>query len=238
MTKTLHALALTLTIAMLLPLTAAAQFGEDEEKPPGHEEDAAEPKMEGEEPTIEASFDSGGPSGWMFGVAPRVGLDIPTSALNPFLALGLEFDVWLPVLDNRLMLAADFAFTYPREDGSGNDPRLGGAYDYETKVLVLKWAIDASWRFFPPDRTLIPFAGLGFVVQYLRTAQTMSTETGTNTERNGAPGFEIFGGLDWKLGIGYLFGDVRFAYTDLDHRFTGDINAGNVTICVGYRFVF
>jgi hypothetical protein len=218
---------LVLAIAFLLPLEAAAQFGEDEA-----EEDEGESK-------IEASFDSGGPSGWMFGVAPRVGLDIPTSKLNPFVVAALEFDVFLPVLDNRLVLALDFSFTYPREDGSGTDERTGGAYDWETKVLELKWALDAIWRFFPPDRTLIPYAGIGFALQYLRTAQTTSIpDTGENTEQGAEPGFEILGGLDWKLGIGYLFADVRFVFTDLDHRFAGDLNGGNVTICVGYRFVF
>ena len=223
----LHIIVATMLISLVLPLEAAAQFGEDE----ANEEES--------ESNIEASFDSSSTSGWMFGVAPRVGLDIPTSKLNPFVVLGLEFDVFLPVLDNRLVAALDFSFTYPREDGSDTDERTGGAYDWETKVLELKWAIDAIWRFFPPDRKLIPFAGVGFALQYLRTAQTTSIpQTGENTERNAEPGFEILGGLDWKLGIGYLFGDVRFVFTDLDHRFTGDINGGNVTICVGYRFVF
>lgn len=227
MTK-LHITTPILLAALTLPLVAAAQFGEDE----ASETDESDSK-------IEASFDSGGPSGWMFGLAPRVGLDIPTSKLNPFVAAALEFDVFLPVLDNRLVAALDFSFTYPREDGSGTDERTGGAYDWETKVLELKWSLDAIWRFFPPDRTLIPFAGLGFALQYLRTAQTTSIpRSGENTEHNAEPGFEILGGLDWKLGIGYLFGDVRFVFTDLDHRFTGDTNGGNVTICVGYRFVF
>jgi opacity protein-like surface antigen len=172
-------------------------------------------------------------------VAPRIGLDIPTSKLNPFLVAAVEFDVFLPVLDNRLVLALDFSFTYPREDGSGNDPRIGGSYDWETKVLELKWALDVIWRFFDDSHTLIPYAGLGPVIQYLSTKQTTSIPgSGENTERNAEFGFEILGGLDWQLGPGYLFGDLRFVFTKLDHRFTGDINAGNVTICAGYRFVF
>jgi len=217
---------LVLAIAFLLPLEAAAQLGEDEAK----EEES--------EPAIEASFD-GGSEGWMFGIAPRVGLDIPTSELKPFVVAAVEFDVFLPVLDNRLVLALDFSFTYPREDGTGTDERTGGAYDWETKVLQLKWSLDVIWRFFPPDRTLIPFAGVGFALQYLRTVQTTSIpDTGDNTESNAEPGFEVLGGLDWKLGVGYLFGDVRFVFTDLDHHFAGDINGGNVTVCAGYRFTF
>jgi len=193
----------------------------------------------GSEPAVEAGLDTGS-GDWKFGLAPRVGLDIPTSKLGPFVAAALEFDVFLPVLDNRLVLALDFSFTYPREGGSGSDPRIpGGTYDWETKVLELKWAIDVIWRFLDDTHALTPYVGLGPVVQYLRTAQTTSIEgAGENTEKSGEFGFEVLGGLDWKLGIGYLFGDVRFVLTDLDHRFTGDTNAGNVTICAGYRFVF
>jgi opacity protein-like surface antigen len=191
------------------------------------------------DPAIEASLDTGA-DGWRFGLAPRVGLDIPTSKLGPFVSAALEFDVFLPVLDNRLVLALDFSFTYPREEGSGQDPRVpGGSYDWETKVLEFKWAIDVIWRFLDDTHALTPFVGLGPAVQYLRTAQTTSIDgAGENTEKSAEFGFEVLGGLDWKLGIGYLFGDVRFAFTDLDHRFTGDTNAGNVTICAGYRFVF
>lgn len=218
-----YIIAITLLVALLLPPTVAAQEDEDDV---------------GDEPELETSFDSDS-SGWKFGVAPRVGLDIPTSELNPFVVAALEFDVFLPVLDNRLVVAVDFSFTYPREDGGGNDPRTGGAYDWETKVLELKWAIDVIWRFFDDSRTVIPFAGLGPALQYLRTAQTTTTPgSGENTESNAEFGFEILGGVDFKLGIGYLFGDVRFVFTMLDHRFAGETNAGNVTICAGYRFVF
>jgi opacity protein-like surface antigen len=191
------------------------------------------------EPAVEAGLDSGS-GGWRFGLAPRVGLDIPTSKLKPFVAAALEIDVFLPVLDNRLVLALDFSFTYPREEGGGTDPRVpGGTYDWEVKVLELKWALDVIWRFLDDTHALTPFVGLGPAVQYLRTAQTTSIDgAGENTERGAEFGFEILGGLDWRLGPGYLFGDVRFVLTDLDHRFTGDTNAGNVTICAGYRFVF
>jgi opacity protein-like surface antigen len=224
MTRTIHS-----TVAFLLAASLfapAAALAEDDG-------DAASGA------SVEAGLDSGS-GDWKFGLAPRVGLDLPTSKLKPFVVAALEFDVFLPVLDNRLVLALDFSFTYPREEGSGTDPRIpGGTYDWETKVLELKWALDVIWRFFDDTRPLTPFVGLGPAVQYLRTAQTTSIDgAGENTERSAEFGFEILGGLDWRLGPGYLFGDVRFVLTDLDHRFTGDTNAGNVTICAGYRFVF
>src|SRR2546428_752710 len=61
---------------------------------------------------------------------------------------------------------------------------------------------------------------------------------GTNTETSGKPGFELVGGVDYKLGPGRLLGEARFVYSSLDHTLTGSSNAGNVTISLGYRFVF
>jgi len=189
----------------------------------------------GDEPAVELTTPK---SGWGFGIAPRVGLDIPTSELEPFVVAGLELDLFLPVLDRRLVLALDTSFTYPRTDGNGSDARVGGAYTYDVKVLELKFALDVIFRFFDDSHAIIPFAGLGFALQYLATTQEASFDSEENTERNAEPGFEILGGVDFALGPGFVFGDVRFVYSKLDHNFTGDTNAGNVTVCAGYRFVF
>jgi hypothetical protein len=214
---------LTVIVALLLLVAPAAA-----------QADAADAGGE-DEPTVELTTPS---SGWGFGVAPRVGLDIPTSELKPFVVAALELDLFLPVLDRRLLAAFDFSFTYPRTDGEGNDARVGGDYDYDIKVLELKFALDVIFRFFDDTHKIIQFAGLGFALQYLKTTQETSFDSAENTEHNAEPGFEILGGVDFELGPGYVFGDVRFVFTKLDHKFTGDTNAGNVTICAGYRFVF
>lgn len=217
----------TALLAAAFVLLAAPVLAQDEP--------FAEDEGEAAEPTVELTTPS---SGLGFGIAPRVGLDIPTSELKPFVVAALEVDLFLPVLDRRLVAALDFSFTYPRTDGQGNDPRVGGDYTYDIKVLELKWALDVIFRFFDDTHTIIPFAGVGFALQYLKTTQETSFDSAENTEHNAEPGFEILGGADFKLGPGYIFGDVRFVFTKLDHKFTGDTNAGNVTICAGYRFVF
>ena len=173
-----------------------------------------------------------------FGLAPRVGLDVPTSDLEPFLVAALEVDFFLPILERRLALAIDMSFTRPHHSGSGSDPRIGGEYKYEIDVLQLKAALDivlrlASNRSFP-----IPFVGLGPICQYVRTTQTTSIASGENTEWSIEPGFEVLAGLDIPLGPGFLLFDFRYVFSDLAHRFTGDTNAGNVTSAAGYRLVF
>jgi len=172
------------------------------------------------------------------GLAPRVGLDVPTSDLDPFLVAALEVDVFLPVLDRRLVLALDLSFTMPRHSGSGSDPRIGGEYRYELEVLQLKAALDIVFRLASNESMPIPFVGVGPICQYVRAVQTTSIAAGENTEWSLEPGFEVLAGLDIPLGPGFVLFEVRYVFSALAHRLTGDTNAGNVTTAAGYRFVF
>jgi hypothetical protein len=48
----------------------------------------------------------------------------------------------------------------------------------------------------------------------------------------------VVGGFDYALGPGRLLVEARFVYTGLSHLWTGETSAGNVTVGVGYRFLF
>jgi hypothetical protein len=172
-----------------------------------------------------------------FAVAPRIGFDVPTSDLNPFLVAGLELDLFLPLLDRRLVLALDTSYTRPSHSGVGSDPRIGGEYSHRIDVHQLKVALDVILRFTDDRPGPVPFVGLGPVMHYLRTEQTTSITGYENTEWNLEPGFEALIGLDIPLGPGFLLFDFRYIYTDLNHRFAGDSNAGNTTTAVGYRII-
>lgn len=173
-----------------------------------------------------------------FGFAPRVGLSVPTSDLDPFIVAALEIDFFLSVLDQRLALALDTSFTRPGYSGRGVDPRIGGEYTYKLRVFQLKAALDVVLRFASKRSVPIPYLGLGPILHYVRTVQTTSIAAGENTEWSLEPGFEVLVGLDIPIGPGFLLFDFRYVLTDLDHRFTGDSNTGNVTTTTGYRFVF
>ena len=175
--------------------------------------------------------------GW-FGIAPRIGLDVPTSDLDPFMVAALELDFFLPIWNRRIALAVDLSFTRPSHSGRGFDPRIGGEYRYEVDVLQLKGALDLVFRFAERETTPIPFMGLGAVCQYILTEQTTTIAAGENTEWSFEPGFEVLAGLDIALGPGFILFDIRYVFTDLRHRFTGDTNAGNVTTAAGYRLIF
>lgn len=176
-------------------------------------------------------------AGWRFAVAPRVGLTIPTSSLGAMVVGGLELDFALPVAQRRLVVALDLSVTQPGHDGQGSDPRTG-AYTFSISETELKVGLDLLYRVFTADHRLVPYGGAGLVMHMLKTTETNSMAPGDNTAQDTNFGFEIVGGVDYKLGPGLLLGELRIVYTGLDHLWTGDTNAGNVTVGVGYRFIF
>jgi hypothetical protein len=175
---------------------------------------------------------------WSFGIAPSVGLTVPTSALGPFVIGGLELDFALPVLDKRLVVALDASLTRPGKSGSGTDARVGGAYDYDLKVTELKLGLDLVFRFFGADRPLVPYLGVGPIVHLLKSTETSTLAPGENSAQGTKYGVEVVGGVDYRLGPGLLLGEVRYVYSALDHLWTGSSNAGSVSLSVGYRLVF
>jgi hypothetical protein len=178
------------------------------------------------------------PPAWSFGLAATVGVTVPTSDLGAMVVGGLELDVALPVLDRRLVLALSATLTRPSVSGSGSDPRVGGAYDYDVAVTELKLGLDLVYRFFTAERRFVPYLGAGPLVHFLKSTESTNLAPGDNTEQGAAIGFEALLGVDFRLGPGLLLGEARYVWSKLDHLWTGDSNAGNVVIAVGYRFVF
>jgi hypothetical protein len=170
---------------------------------------------------------------WSFGVAPRFGVTVPTSKLGTTFESGLELDVPLPFWSRSLTLALDASLTQPSYDGAATDPRTGGTYTFSVEETELKVALDAVYRV--GGGRLVPFAGAGAVLQMLRTNETSSLAPGKNTTEDSELGLELVGGLDYRLGPGYLLGEVRGVYSDLDHVLSGDTNAGHITLSFGYR---
>jgi hypothetical protein len=175
---------------------------------------------------------------WLFGIAPRLGLAIPTSKLGPALIAGLEVDLFLPVLERRLVVALDASVTRPEHQGAGTDPRVGGDYEYTLSVLEAKFGVDLIYRFLARERAIVPFVGGGPVLQLISTSERTSFDGGENLERSVELGGEVLGGADLRFGPGAVFAELRFVLTTLRQRLTGDSNGGGLDMAVGYRFVF
>ncbi len=167
----------------------------------------------------------------------RIGVNFPTSRLNPSVIAGLAAEIVLPPLDHRLSIALDASFTRPRLVGKGNDPDLG-AYSYVNNVHELKFAANLIFRPLGLKYVCIPILGVGPAVQFLKTTQTSTLSEGRNFEQSWEIGLEALLGLDVALGPGFLVLEARYLYTNLDHRLTGDTNGGNVATSLGYRFGF
>ncbi|MCC6997860.1 MAG: hypothetical protein IT370_24810 [Deltaproteobacteria bacterium] len=177
-------------------------------------------------------------TGFAIGIAPRVGVTVPTSKLGVFVVGGLEIDLFLPVLRGRLVVALDATLTRPSHDGTGNDARVGGDYDFTVEETEFKLGLDVIYRLAGRERKLVPFVGAGPIVHLLKSVQTNSLGPESNTEQSTAYGVEVLGGADYRLGPGALVGDLRLVYSGLDHLLTGDTNAANLTASVGYRMIF
>jgi hypothetical protein len=175
---------------------------------------------------------------WSFGVAPHLGLTIPTSRLEPTIVGGVELSVILPVAARRLVLALDVTLARPAYASTGTALEVNGPYSYTVDETELKLALDVLYRFLPAEGRVVPYLGLGGVVQLLKTTETTSLAPGENTQRDSRFGFEAVLGADLRTGPGLLLVETRWVHTDLDHMFTGETNAGNVSISLGFRLVF
>lgn len=175
---------------------------------------------------------------WLFGIAPRLGLAVPTSALGPAMLAAIEVDFFLPVMERRVVVMLDLALTRPEHQGAGTDARVGGDYEYSMTALEAKLSIGAVYRFLTRERPIVPFVGLGPAVQVVRTTERTSFDASENSERTFEFGAEVLGGADLRVGPGAVYAELRLVLTTLRQRLTGDTNSGYAGLAVGYRFVF
>jgi hypothetical protein len=213
-----------------------------EPQPAPVEEVAPEPEAApvAVEATVSISAEAPSSEGttWNLSVAPRIGLAIPTSKLSPFVSMGVELGYRLPALDGHLVVVGDVAYTRPSHSASVNDARVGGDAGYEIDESELKLGIGAAYRLFDDSHKLSPWGGASLIMQRLQSTETNDLAPGENTSTDTRFGAEIAFGADYRLGPGYLVGEIRVPFTDLDDLITGNSNAGNVNLSVGYRLVF
>jgi len=190
-------------------------------------------------PVATASSGAGSPSQpWTFAVAPRFGLVAPTSKLGLMVIGGIQVDFATPALDRRLLVGLDGSITRPSHDGAVMDPRIPGPATYSIGETEMAFALLATLRLAGPDKPLVPWIGAGPMLHFLHTTESTSIAPGDNTEHSTELGLELAGGADFRVGPGFLGGDLRAAYSGLDHSLTGDTNAGKLAVSASYRLTF
>ena len=172
---------------------------------------------------------------WSLGVEPRFGFLLPTSKLHAMVVGGVEVDKAF----GRFAVAADLAITRPSYDGSVMDPRLpGGMTAYTLHQTEMVVGLLGFYRILPDTAAFVPRIGAGPVLQLLKSSETTAAAPGENTATQTKLGIEVAGGVDHRLGPGFLAADLRLVYSGLDTMLTGSSNAGSIALALGYRFVF
>jgi len=176
---------------------------------------------------------------WTVGVEPRFGVMLPTSKLHAMAVGGVEVDLATPALDHRLGVGIDLALTQPSYDATAMDPRIpGGMTTYKIEQTEMVVGLVGTYRFADASAVLVPHVGAGPVLHLLKTNETTSVAPGENNATQTQLGLELGGGVDYRVGPGYVAGDVRFIYSNLDTPLAGSTNAGSFALALGYRFVF
>lgn len=177
------------------------------------------------------------PEAWKVGIEPRFGIALPTSKLGTNIGGGLEIDVAV-AMQGKLVVGLDASLTQPSYSSTVMDSRIpGGMTTYDIHQTELLVGATIQYRI-PASEKLVPRVGLGPAVHMLRTNETNGLAPGTNTAQQTKLGLEALAGVDYRLGPGYLAGDLRLIYSGLDTPLTGSSNAGNIGLAVGYRIVF
>ncbi len=199
---------------------------------------AAEPAAE---PAVEAESRDSVSIGARVGVfLPQVSSELGTHVIAT-LEAGYAFAVW----DGRLQLFGSIAYAQPERTESRSDERLsgaeGGVYDFTTIQRELTFDLGLMLRFLPLDSRFNAYAALAPRLYLLETetfGEAGGEKFGTNSEHSTKIGF-LFGlGGEVVLGPGRVLLQVSFAYSQLQHEFTGDVPTGALAIAAGYRFMF
>src|SRR5262249_27165431 len=140
---------------------------------------------------------------------------------------------------HRLALTAGADYAQPPGEGTAADPRVpGGTYMYSLtqRELALSAGVLARLPLFG-DRA-VPFVQAGPRLYLLETKASGAAEMedfGQHTETSTQVGAFLTGGVDVKLGVGTLVGEIVVAGSPLPHRITGTASTGELELRVGYR---
>lgn len=180
-------------------------------------------------------------------VGARVGVFLPqvSSELGTHVIATLEGGYVLPVWDGRLQVFGSLAYTQPERTETRRDNRLpeapGGEYEFTTIQRELTLDTGMLCRFMPFKSRFNGYAMLGPRLYLLETetfGEAGGKKFGTNYEYSTKIGF-IFGlGGEMILGPGRILVQLSFAYSQLQHEFTGNVPTGALVVSAGYRFHF
>ena len=155
----------------------------------------------------------------------------------------MRFEGYAPFEPRQLQFFVDLGYSQPGQTLSAKDPRLGadgGTYSSQLVVRDLATTVGAAWFFKKPSEQLLPYAGAGLRVHFLKAEVegNAGPSFGQYQETDTRVGGVAFGGVGYHLGPGLLLGELAFGYAPVDQRVTGTTNIGALSVLVGYGVMF
>ncbi len=145
---------------------------------------------------------------WTFDIEPRVGVLESKSKLDASLLGGFELGLELP---HDGLLGLEASFTHPHHTGTVIDDDVTTSYTLEQSQILL--AITVNYRFFDSTHRWVPHVGLGPLVQVLLNSETTTAAPGVFTANEVQLGAEAGGGLDVRVGPGWIAANIQFVYS-------------------------
>jgi len=173
-------------------------------------------------------------------LSPKIGASVSTAKLGTTPMAGLEVAYDLDALRALLGLpgmsaavAVELDYLEPGHSGNATSATAGTfAYSLRQRLVVATLEGVLRYLVFGVE----PYAGLGLGLYFLRAKVTAFGQA--NTQSQTRLGAQVRAGAGYALGMGQVFGELRYHYVGLDFPATGSSNAAGITLAAGYRFAF
>jgi len=171
-------------------------------------------------------------------IAPKAGLFKSTTALEAAFYSGIELGLTTPLFNHHFAMVFELDWVPPHYSGTIADPRVpSGSGAFALRQSEWGFLLSAVYRFDDALPRLTPYVGAGPGLYYQRASLTAFDSV--NVESETKLGFQLLAGVDYQLGPGALFGEVRYHFSKVDFVGTGNVNVGGfLALGVGYRFRF
>jgi hypothetical protein len=161
----------------------------------------------------------------------------PFTELGTHIAFGLEVGYRLPFVGQRIEIMLDAGYSPP--NNSFKVTRREG--EYSAKIVSQQLHFSLGPRFRVMEGGVSPWnmtIGLGprlFLLRSISSGSRDGNKMIEYREQSSQVGFFAGIGGEYTLGPGALFLDADLGYAKMNHRISGDVNTGNITLTLGYR---
>jgi hypothetical protein len=175
-----------------------------------------------------------------FLIAPKLGGSFPQvlNRLSTSYTVALELGYVTPLFRDRLVLSAEASYTQPPHARALEDPRVGdGSTSYTLTERIFGVYAGPKLHFALPASPFMLYAGTGVRAQLISSAIEATSggeDFGKHSETGTHLALAALLGVGYRMGPGHLALDLQIVSSPIDHRVTGDVDVGALSVRVGY----